>query len=1035
MKPLALSITAFGAFSGHVDVDFAALAPRGLFLVSGETGTGKTTIFDAMCWALYGTMPHKESHEVRSDHVGASTRCEVSFRFESGGVCYQVTRNPEQLRPAARNAARTAKEAADASLVRIAPDGSTESLASKVAEVTRSCEAIIGLDAIQFQRVVLLPQGDFGKFLNAKTDDREKILDTLFDGRVYDRIVDELKRDRDRCSAAVGDTESSIRSAFHTATDHLDAADDALSGAAGDDPDTSIAADTSDRPDRHGESGVVDGRTTPEEAGEPEAPGSAGDASTIDPSQILHLRERAERVTEGLQASRDALTDAISRRDDVNATHERLSAARARFDRAESLREMLDALDRQREAVDAERDGAVASKAARPIVEAGDALERAQADEQRAITARDKRQAVITRAITASGAAAESLTSGEGLTPAALSTLHAELRASLADERRALDAVGEAEAKLRDLLLGQEALNAKIEECSNNRKRVAARIGELDDLLPTLRAAAVDPEALRAAISRAEAAATDREMLTKLEAQLVPASEQRAGTAARHRDVLRAFTETQAPRLAAGLQADEPCPVCGSTDHPRPASAEDGTIVDWAAVQAAEGANTEANEAVRKLETAIDTLRGRLGDAAGIDAAALQAKVDELRDDLQRATDAATRLAECESEHAALTASLTDLATAAATLTERHAQADQAITAARAALESARTAASGVDAATLATRTEALEALSQALDGYEALVTAVNAAGAATAARRADLADRLNNSDYADVTVARAALVPVDAEATAIDAATAHADEHANATGALDEVTSQGIPESRPDLEASHQALEDVAAQVRRREELVTTVKVNLDAAHKALGRLDELESQTAGLRGDATRSERAYRVCAKGGPALPVSLKRWVLAHELDRITRSANAHLAMMTNGRYSLHRRATQSDGRRSFGLDLEVGDTDTGRRRSTASLSGGEQFQASLALALGLADVIAHGGTAGGQHFEALFVDEGFGSLSADALDDAVETLQKLHATGRTVGAITHVEAMKEVLHVGIEVLRRDDGRGSTLRMNP
>jgi exonuclease SbcC len=139
-------------------------------------------------------------------------------------------------------------------------------------------------------------------------------------------------------------------------------------------------------------------------------------------------------------------------------------------------------------------------------------------------------------------------------------------------------------------------------------------------------------------------------------------------------------------------------------------------------------------------------------------------------------------------------------------------------------------------------------------------------------------------------------------------------------------------------------------------------------------------------------------------------------------------------MTNGRYGLRRLRGQRDGRRSFGLDLEVDDTNTGRARSTSSLSGGEQFQASLALALGLADVISQGGPAGGQAFEALFVDEGFGSLSADALDDAVETLHRLHGSGRTVGAITHVEAMKQALHVGIEVTRRADGRGSTLTVD-
>jgi exonuclease SbcC len=140
-------------------------------------------------------------------------------------------------------------------------------------------------------------------------------------------------------------------------------------------------------------------------------------------------------------------------------------------------------------------------------------------------------------------------------------------------------------------------------------------------------------------------------------------------------------------------------------------------------------------------------------------------------------------------------------------------------------------------------------------------------------------------------------------------------------------------------------------------------------------------------------------------------------------------------MTNDRYALRVKREVSDARTAHGLELEVFDAETGQARSTSSLSGGEQFQASLALALGLADVVSQGGVGSGHRFEALFVDEGFGALDPDALDDAIETLQSLHATGRTIGVITHVEAMKERLHVGIQVERRPDGRGSRLTVLP
>ena len=201
-----------------------------------------------------------------------------------------------------------------------------------------------------------------------------------------------------------------------------------------------------------------------------------------------------------------------------------------------------------------------------------------------------------------------------------------------------------------------------------------------------------------------------------------------------------------------------------------------------------------------------------------------------------------------------------------------------------------------------------------------------------------------------------------------------------------------------------------------------------------ALGRHDSLVAGSGSVRVDHERAERAYAVCNNGG-ALSMSLKRWVLTRELDRVTAAANVHLRHMTAHRYSLQRRGQVTDGRRSFGLDLEVLDATTGLPRSTTTLSGGEQFQASLALALGLADVVSHGGSASGKRFEALFVDEGFGSLDPQALDDAIEALHQLHSTGRMVGAITHVEAMKQQLHVGIAVTRLPDGGGSTLVVNP
>ena len=200
---------------------------------------------------------------------------------------------------------------------------------------------------------------------------------------------------------------------------------------------------------------------------------------------------------------------------------------------------------------------------------------------------------------------------------------------------------------------------------------------------------------------------------------------------------------------------------------------------------------------------------------------------------------------------------------------------------------------------------------------------------------------------------------------------------------------------------------------------------------------LDSVESMTSENSDDLARYELLDRVASRceGKGQSKISLETWVLAGELDRVIAAANVHLQRMTSARYRLERTDEAGHGGRQAGLDLAVRDSFTGRSRPPASLSGGEQFQTSLSLALGLADVVSHGGVASGRRFEALFVDEGFGSLDPDALENAMTALEEIQKAGRMVGVITHVEAMKDVLPIGIRVDRLPGDRGSTLVVRP
>jgi DNA repair protein SbcC/Rad50 len=239
------------------------------------------------------------------------------------------------------------------------------------------------------------------------------------------------------------------------------------------------------------------------------------------------------------------------------------------------------------------------------------------------------------------------------------------------------------------------------------------------------------------------------------------------------------------------------------------------------------------------------------------------------------------------------------------------------------------------------------------------------------------------------------------------------------------------LPDDRPDVEVLRDRAQSAAAAHDHARAVFHDQLGSIKRCRESLAEVTRVGNGSRHVRERYDLVRHVFATCNGDTPAR-VTLETWVLAHELDRVTAMANVHLGRMTAHRYRLQR-VDAAGGRGRTGLDLVVLDAHTGRSRATSTLSGGEQFQASLALALGLADVVSHGGVSSGRSFDALFVDEGFGSLDPDALELAIDALQQLQATGRMVGAITHVEAMKQQLPVGIEVRHLADGGGSTLRV--
>lgn len=984
MKPLKLKLEAFGSFAGHEEVDFEKLIPRGLFVVSGDTGSGKTTIFDAMCWALYGRMPLKESDGVRSDHVGPERRMQVELTFECDGECYVVVRNPEQRRPS-RQGDRLVIEPASAHLMRVHGAGTgTESLATGVTATSKACEELIGLDAEQFKRVILLPQGEFSRFLLASSSEREPLLSQLFGGQLFNDIVDQLKDELDDLHKELGATDLSIGSKLEDARKNLVRIAESLG-----DELLQIPADA-DRDQIETALTLVDG-------------------------SLKDLRHEVNELDAAAKAA-----------DDANRTAEQ---ARKRFEQAGQQREVLEELDADQPVVDAAARIAGASAIARPVVEAADELDSAEAKAAKAKDARDNVRAVIGDAFASIGVEADTLS------VTSINDLLNEQQTVHDANREALQVVALADLALTDAQGACRDIDEKRLVANTALRDIGNKLGEINTALPEQQAKAVDTATITAVIDRIDGRIEARRRLDATQKALVAAADAASKAGEAYRRVLKDFVATQAPRLADTLIDGEPCPVCGAADHPRPASRDGDTPAQLADLERAATDQENANRKVHELGTDRAKFRAELGDDVDTILAVLEDQNADLRSQLESATEAAEEVSQLVHRREQLDKDRFESEKALVCFSAQWDHAAEEVSKCEIALRAAERAAEGIDSMQVDRAREVLNSITRHSRGLEEIFNAAGGAEATASAARKRLDSVLQESPFATVDSARDALVSLEQEEANREVVRKHHEARAEANTLLQNLEEQGIPEEPPDLEVTEARRSAAVAAHRTRNEALTTASDARRYAKEALDEHHQLVAGSGDLRDRTQLLEQTYMVCRNGGPGAAMSLKRWVLTRELDRVTTAANVHLQRMTGERYTLKRREESRDARRTFGLDLDVFDAQTGRPRSTRSLSGGEQFQASLALALGLADVVSHGGTGSGKSFEALFVDEGFGSLSAQSLDDAIETLHQLHATGRMVGAITHVEAMKQQLHVGIEVRAREDGRGSTLLVHP
>ncbi|MET9383195.1 SMC family ATPase [Streptomyces sp. NPDC002928] len=988
MRLHRLDITAFGPFGGAQTVDFDGLSAAGLFLLHGPTGAGKTSVLDAVCYALYGSVPGaRQSGQgltLRSDHAAVGTRTEVRLELTVAGRRLEITRQPPWERPKRRGSGTTLDKAQTWLREYDAVAGSWKDLSRSHQEIGEEITQLLGMSREQFCQVVLLPQGDFARFLRADAEARGKLLGRLFDTQRFAEVEKRLAERRRAAEAQVREGDAALLADAHRMQQEA--------GGAMELPEL-----------------------TPGEPGVAEAVLSAAAVARSTAREELAVAHCRLSAAESAQAAAErALSDVR----EVARLQQRFAQARQR---AALLEERADA----HRGAQARMERARKAEAVAPALELREA---ADAEHRRAAGAEARARAQVPETFAEAGAA--------GLAAAARRA---------AEELGGLESARRAEHRLTELAAERAGLDRQERADDDVLAEAESWLGEWETTRADLQGRI---ESAQEAATKAEQLAVQREPAQKrlkaarLRDQLAGdteeaqkralASEKRAIQArADWLDLKEQRLNGIAAELAANLQDGEPCAVCGATEHPAPARKVAGHV-DREAEERALAAYQSAEERHAQEERRLGVVREALAAATAEASDTPTEQLDRQSEALERQYAEARRgacglhaaneqLRHAEQERERRTAVRQEAAVRAASRVGHRERLDRE----KATLEDELTQARG-SAGSVAARAAQLER-------RVALLTDA----ADTARTAADTAQRLKHADarLADAAFRAGFDTPQDAAAALLDDA-AHRElqrrldawqsEEAAVRAVLAEADTVAAAQQPP---ADVTSAERTAAVAGRRLRDAASVR---DAAARRCAELDRLSARAAtGVRRLAPLREEYDRVARLAGLAAGTSadnerkmrLESYVLAARLEQVAAAATVRLQRMSSGRYTLVHSDDRA-GRGRSGLGLHVVDAWTGRERDTATLSGGETFFASLALALGLADVVTD--EAGGVRLDTLFIDEGFGSLDDQTLDEVLDVLDSLRERDRSVGIVSHVADLRRRIHAQLEIVKGRSG---------
>jgi len=854
VKPIKLTMSAFGPYAGETVVDFTLLGDDGVYLITGDTGAGKTTIFDAITFALYGepssTAKGREAKSFRSDYASADTDTYVEFTFLHKTQTYRIKRVPEYFRPPKKGSGKPVKQLHKAELTCI----DTAEIFSGVGPVRDAVQDIIGLTHSQFTQTVMIAQGDFQQILSASSDKRKALLQKIFNTSEYDELRKELKTKSDECEKQRSRINAEILSAMSTVS------------AGSDDP----AAEQLQ-------------------------------LYTSTPDYLEHLLPVLdELIARQTTAAQTLDTDISARRSAYNTLTKQIADCAA-------VNRLFEELA-QKQLRHAEHIAA---------------LPQCQANEQKRALALSADQLTATDTL---------LSEHRGNWQKQTALFH---RKSEEHERLTAElAVADTRLKLA------EGETEKLDELKQQRSR-------LQELIPVLESVRTHRQTVRTLQTRLQELEAENEQLT-----------QQLELTKFH------FYSSQAQLLAKKLKLGEPCPVCGSTTHPAPATETD-TLVTKEQLEAAEQKKKRSDRLAEDARSKLIAAQAALSQA--------QERLDALE------LDGEITVTVLNNTIRELTATIT-------AIEKEYKAADNAQKSLR------------LDVATCAQARDHAHSSAQELQsGIEAL--------------ESRFAAELQEAGFAD----RESYLQAKLPRKEIDRLTAQIEGYKTTEQALasriTELQTQLADQSVTDLSALESQCGSIEAEMnelsQKKLQLDVAVKRNTDARKTLQHRKDE----SAAIRHRSAVLQELYNcVSGQGSQNGKLSFETYVLQYYFKQVIAAANKRLTTLTDGMFTLRCRQEAKDNKTQSGLDLEVLDRSTGQWRDVSTLSGGESFMASLSMALGLSDIVQ--ARSGSIRLDSMFIDEGFGTLDENSLTQARNLLTKLADGNRLIGVISHVPELKE-----------------------